>query len=236
MSPQKTGGLDRELVRDIVQWDATNWAEALRYWERAIDWRGAARKCLELGAGGGGLSLWLALKGQDVVCSDLNGVGEKALELHDRYRVRPSIRYEAIDALRIPYEGCFDVIVFKSMLGGIGRDDNKARQAAAMSEIRKALRPGGKLLFAENLSGAPFHRWARQSFVAWGKSWRYVSIAEMKEFLMDFASFDLRTTGVMGLFGRTEGQRNALGWIDQACLKALVPPSCRYIAYGVATK
>ena len=37
---------------------------------------------------------------------------------------------------------------------------------------------------------------------------------EMGEFLKDFKTFDIKTTGVLGTFGRNESQRNLLATID----------------------
>lgn len=68
------------------------------------------------------------------------------------------ITYQDIDATQIPYENEFDIIVFKSIIGGIGRNDNKEIQQLVFNQIYKALKPGGQLLFAENLSASPLHR------------------------------------------------------------------------------
>jgi len=47
------------------------------YWESNIVWD-KVQNGLELGGRQGGLSLWLALKGKTVVCSDLKDVKETA--------------------------------------------------------------------------------------------------------------------------------------------------------------
>ena len=74
-------------------------------------------------------------------------------------------------------------IVFKTIIGGIGSNDNYEIQQKVFKEIYKALKPGGKLLFAENLVASKFHQQLRKKFVNWGNSWRYVSIKEMETFL-----------------------------------------------------
>ena len=61
-------------------------------------------KCLELGARQGGLSLWLALKGNSVVCSDISYSTQphelqKAKDLHKKYNCEDRISCESIDAL-----------------------------------------------------------------------------------------------------------------------------------------
>jgi len=42
----------------------------------------------------------------------------------------------------------------------------------------------------------------RKRYVNWGSSWRYLSLKEIKEFLKDFTACDIKTTGVLGTFGR----------------------------------
>ncbi|MEZ4890454.1 MAG: methyltransferase domain-containing protein [Crocinitomicaceae bacterium] len=227
--------MKRELAKDIIQWDIKSWSKALRYWESQIDW-GKIKNGLELGGREGGLSLWLALKEKDVVCSDLKDVQKSAEKLHIRHNVTSRIIYQDIDATNIPYENYFDIIVFKSIIGGIGRNDKHENQQQVFKEIYKALKPGGKLLFAENLIASPFHQQLRKRFVNWGSSWRYVSIEEMKDFLKDFSSIKMQTTGVLGTFGRNEIQRNLLSTVDELILNKVCPNNWKYIAYGVAEK
>jgi SAM-dependent methyltransferase len=171
--------MTKEITKDIIQWDVTSWSKALQYWDQNIDWN-KIENGLELGGREGGLALWLSLKGKTVVCSDLEGVKETAEPLHVRHNVTSLISYQDIDATNIPYENHFDVIVFKSIIGGIGRNNNIAIQQHVFDQIYKALKPGGKLLFAENLIASPLHQRLRKKFVNWGNSWRYVSLDEMK--------------------------------------------------------
>jgi SAM-dependent methyltransferase len=227
--------MKKELTKDIIQWDIKSWSKALSYWEIKIDWD-KVENGLELGGREGGLSLWLALKGKAVVCSDLNDVQKTSEPLHIRHNVSSLIKYQDIDATTIPYENYFDIIVFKSIIGGIGRNDNFEIQQKVFKEIYKALKPGGKLLFAENLIASPFHQMLRKRYVNWGGSWRYVSFKEIKEFLKDFSTFDIKTTGLLGTFGRNESQRNLLSTIDQLILNKFSPDSWKYICYGVAQK
>ena len=223
------------LVKEAIQWDVRNWSKALYYWEEHVNWD-RVQNCLELGGREGGLSLWLALKGKQVVCSDVGDVHQSASTLHARYQVSERVRYESIDAMDIPYEDHFDLIVFKSILGVIGRNDHIAHQYRAMEQVYKALKPGGQLIFAENLSGSLFHRILRNRFVKWGKIWRYVTINEMKSFLCPFRQYAVESTGFAGLLGRTESQRNLLARIDQAVLNHCFPASWKYISYGLAIK
>jgi SAM-dependent methyltransferase len=227
--------MTKELTKDIIQWDVKSWSKALSYWDNKVEWN-KIQHSLELGGREGGLSLWLALKGKSVVCSDLKDVQKTAEQLHKRHHVSTWITYQDIDATNIPYEEYFDLIVFKSIIGGIGRNDNYKNQHKVFKEIYKALKPGGKLLFAENLAASAVHRRLRKRFVQWGSSWRYVSLDEMKEFLSDFSYYDIKTTGLLGTFGRTERQRNVLSAVDDLVLNKICPDRWKYICYGIAEK
>jgi SAM-dependent methyltransferase len=221
---------------EIVEWDVENWSAALDYWQRHSTLTLSTCTALEIGSRHGGLSLWLALAGASVVCSDLREPTDAAVRKHERYGVSKSVRYARVDALHVPYAEAFDLLVFKSVLGGIGYGGGRERQRQAVSEMHKALKPGGELWFAENLVGSPVHRVLRDRFVDWAPRWRYVSMGELVEFLEPFASLTCHTLGVLGTFGRSERQRAILGRIDRLVVNALVPASWRYIAVGVARK
>ncbi len=225
----------KELRKDIIQWDVKAWSKALNFWEKNVNWDNV-QNGLELGGREGGLSLWLALKGKETICSDLSNVENSAGALHKKYNISSLIKYQDIDATNIPYENFFDIIVFKSILGGIGRNNHYEIQQQVLGQIYKALKPGGKLLFAENLIASSFHQRLRKKFTGWGEAWRYVSIKEMNDLLKDFSSFTLKTTGVLGTFGRNEGQRNFLSTMDEILFNNVCPENWKYIVYGIAEK
>ena len=216
-----------------VEWDARNWSVALDFWLARSAKNLAECRVLEIGADYGGLSLWLASKGARVVCSDRNGVRREAVERHRASDFNHLIEHRAVDAANIPFEEEFDVIVFKSVLGMVG---TKQQQAKALTEIHKALKPGGELFFAENLVASPVHMFFRRKLIRWGSTWRYVTIEEMREFLAPFAETHLQTTGFAGTFGRTETQRNLLALGDRLIFDRLVPERWKYIIAGVARK
>jgi SAM-dependent methyltransferase len=145
------------------------------------------------------------------------------------------IVYQDIDATNIPYTDHFDIIIFKSIVGGIGRKDNKKAQQEIFKQAFKALKPGGKLLFAENLKASWFHRFFRK-FTNWSGYWRYITLRETKEFLEDFSEVEMRTTGFLGTFGRSEKQKDFLAGIDSSVMNRITPGAWKYIVYGVAVK
>ena len=227
--------LTTEQINDILKWDIKSWTTALNYWESNIEWTNV-HKCLELGGREGGLSLWLALKGKQTLCSDLTDTEKTSGQLHRKYNLTSLIKYQNIDATNIPYENHFDIIVFKSILGGIGRNNNLEIQQRVIDQTFKALKKGGKLLFAENLIASPLHRELRKRFVNWGDSWRYVSLNEMKTFLKVFSSVDIKATGILATLGRNENQRNILSSVDKLLLNKISPDSWKYISFGIAEK
>lgn len=225
----------RKELKNILQWDVNSWSTAFRFWESQIQFDQIS-SALELGGREGGLSLWIALNGKYVVCSDLLNTQKTAVPLHQEFNVSRFVRYQDIDASKIPYENHFDLIVFKSIIGGIGRNNNIQIQQKVFQQIHRALKPGGKLLFAENLIASPIHQTFRKRFVHWGDSWRYISIDELKSFLQEFSSVQIKTNGVLATFGRNENQRNFLSYFDNLIFNHIFPSSWKYIGYGVAVK
>lgn len=233
----KNVGLNRkETIREIIEWDTRNWSRALTFWGRHTRQDLSGVQALEIGSGNGGLSLWIALQGGHCLCTDVSGPRPQAMVKHQRYGISGQIRYEALDATTMTYENTFDVVLFKSVLGGIGRQDGKDRQQAAMKAIFRALKPGGELFFAENLAASPIHQLFRRRCTAWGGYWRYVSLAEMASFTAPFSKVEMAVCGCMGAFGRTERQKRLLGALDRIIIERIVPAKWRYLVFGVAQK
>lgn len=226
--------MDKKILHDIIGWDIVNWSKALGYWEQHTDLNSESLNCLELGGREGGLSLWLAMKGHHVVCSDVQSPEKKAASIHGNYHCKSLIDYQSIDATNIPYENKFDVVTFKSILGGISGKNNDLKKKTT-NEIFKALKPGGVLLFAENIESSFLHRFLRKKFVDWGKDWNYLKFKEMSEVFSSFSTIEYITVGFLGAFGRSEKQRSFLGKLDRVFEK-FVPLKKRYILIGIARK
>lgn len=223
-------------LSDFIEWDVRNWSAALDFWLAHSSQRLAGCSALEVGSRNGGLSLWMASQGARVICSDLNGPTERAVRQHRESGLSHLIEYQSVDATNIPYTEQFDVILFKSVLGGIGGACGRESQARAVMQMHRALKKGGELFLAENLVASPVHRYFRRKYISSGTRWRYVSVAEMEEFLTPFSQVRLATTGFTGAFGRSETQRDWLGRIDKVLFEHLVPSSWKYIIMGVARK
>lgn len=221
-------------LRDVLSWDVVNWSICLKLWDPHL----TATSCqaLEIGCGPGGLSLWLASKGHRVVCSDKVDPGRAVSTLHKRYGVSSRIVYEAIDATAIPYQDKVDIVILKSVLGGIWARYGTDGLQRTIRGLHNALRPGGKLLFAENLHATWLHMFCRRRFAHRTEHiWRYPTIEELLDFLAPFSAIDYKVGGFTGAFGWTESQRSALGYFDRLILSA-VPEHWRYIIAGIATK
>ena len=220
------------LKKDIIQWDVQNWGRSLEFWSKHLDIKPES-KALALGERDGGLTLWLAQQNYQVTSTDLKGVTPRARELHSRYGISSHIDYQMADITKLAYPSeSFDIVIFKSVLGAL---QTEHLQQQALNEIYRVLKPGGQLLFAENLKGSAFHGWLRKRFVGWSHYWRYINIRETRQLCSAFTSLNLSTFGFLGVFGLNEGQRYFLAYFDKL-LCPLIPRNMHYLAYGVATK
>ncbi|HNY32746.1 MAG TPA: methyltransferase domain-containing protein [Fibrobacteria bacterium] len=227
----------KEILREAVEWDRKNWSKAFEFWERRLP-EGRPLRCLEIGGRRGGPSLWLASKGHLVVCSDLENPEPIAKPLHEKYGVRGRVEYAALDALSSPSDwmGTFDCVIFKSILGGIARDGKDENRSRVIANIHGLLKPGGLLLFAENLQGSRLHGLFRRRFVRWGASWNYLPFEHVGSLFASFERLEWDTAGFLGAFGRKEWQRELFGRIDRLILDGLVGSRNRYISFGAAWK
>jgi SAM-dependent methyltransferase len=225
----------QSILPDVLEWDIHNWSHAIDFWKQS-QCKLQYSKVLDLGSRRGGLSLLFANSGAQVICSDLNGPAPEAEALHRKYGVDDRVSYLALNAMAIDLpDESVDIVCFKSILGGIGRDDNYPAQQQTVAEILRVLKPGGSLFFAENLVASRLHQTLRRRFLPWGAAWRYLQFSEVSDLLGGFAEISIDTWGFFSAFGRTEGQRNALSAIDRLFCP-FIPQSKRYIAFGYARK
>jgi len=230
-----------DKVKDIFGWDVVNWSQSILYWENFISQKDIDNiTALELGSGfNGGLSLWLASKGIKTTCSgyslNYRGAWNEAKSVHHKYGISDLIEYKEVDATNIPYKSKYDIICYKSMLGGIVREKTIDTAKKVIEEIYAALKPGGMLLFAENISSTFVHKIMRNKYGAGKNKWRYFTIEEFEMLHREFQLFEYRTFGFFGAFGLNEKLRTILGNIDQVILK-IVPKKWNYILTGVAVK
>lgn len=230
-----TGSLQTAGSKDFLQWDVKTFEPILEFWKLQIAQLNDG-KALDLGARDGGLSLWLAGNGLNTICSDLHNIEQTAAPLHSKFETENRISYMNIDATDIPFKNEFDVIVFKSVLGGIGAFHNEQKQRQALASIYGALKPGGILLFAENMEASALHMFVRKKFTSWGSNWSYPQLPTLKEQLSIFDETKILTTGFLATFGRSENQRSILSFVDKVILNHITPAKHKYLAFGYARK
>lgn len=219
-------------LKDIFQWEVRSWSRALAIWTKHLPQHRPAT-ALGIGEREGGLSLWLAALGIEVTCTDLRPFPTETKALHEQYGVQDRIRYQQADATALPIaDASYDIVFFKSVIGALG---TKEAQAKAIAEMHRVLRPGGVLLFAENLHGTALHGWLRKRYVSWSSYWRYLDYAADRDLFKRFANVHDGTTGLFANLGRSEGQRDLLARVDEV-LAPLVPRSQHTIWYGAAIK
>lgn len=224
--------MDKELVKDIIQWGVSNWSKLIPVWEKHL--KNRKGKALAFGEREGGASLFLAFKGFQVTCTDYNDFPEDLpLEIHKKHKVTDLITYEKQDITATTYDdNTFDVVVFKSVIGALG---SFVEQEKALKEIHRILKPGGILLFAENAKSSKLHQYARKKFTKWGHRWHYPSIDEFEILSSPFKILEFKTFGFFATFGRSEKQRNLLGKIDNR-INFMTPKKWKYILVAALVK
>ncbi|MFT5778374.1 MAG: SAM-dependent methyltransferase [Crocinitomicaceae bacterium] len=224
--------MDKKLLADIIQWDIKNWGKAIPFWQPFVD-SIKNGKAAAFGEREGGLSLWLALNDYHVQCSDYNGMDTVPLELHVSHKVEEKITYSKQDITSTSFEdNTFDIVMFKSVIGTL---NSKERQQQAIDELYRILKPGGYLLFAENLEATGMHRFGRKKFTNWGHRWRYLKWKEMPSMLSQFETSKMNSRGFLATFGRSEGQRKFLSGIDWV-LNPILPKSWKYVLFVASKK
>ena len=223
--------MNNELISDVIQWDISNWSKALPFWNEYLN-KSKTKTAAAFGEREGGLSLWLAKKGFSVECSDFREI-KNAKKLHEKHCVTDEINYSKQDITNIKFtDNSFDIVIFKSVIGALGSIDS---QKIAINELYRVLKPGGYLLFAENLKGSILHHLLRKKFNKWSSNWSYPKLNDFNDLLKKFSHTDLETYGVISLFGRSENQRNNLALIDSIITK-LTPKKWRYILFAACKK
>ncbi len=213
------------------------WSPAIHYWEKKVlPLLPKNAKGLEIGAGNGGLTAYLAQHGCTMLCSDIVPISDETRVFHQKIGLFNLVDYQDFSATAIPHpDNTFDFVVFKSVMGGIGAYGNFGRIQMAISEIHPVLKPGGTLLFAENAHASPLHQFARNKFVRWGKKWHYLTPDEVQSLLRYFTKSEIRTTGFFAAFVPGPAWlKNLTAGLDQ--LLFFIPKKWRYVVYGYATK
>ena len=183
-----------------VEWDISNWSRALEYLDQNKCMPFKGKNILELGGNNASLSLWVAGKGGIITCSDIvefeNQYSRKVNDIK-----KGSIRYEIIDALDIGPKEAYDFILFKSVLGGIGRIGSEKLQMDVMRQVHKSLKKGGEVLFIENMRGTFIHQLYRKRYGATRNGWCFPSFSDFIKMSKMFSKVKYETFGFLGSSG-----------------------------------
>ncbi|WP_070137816.1 class I SAM-dependent methyltransferase [Crocinitomix algicola] len=224
----------KKTIDQVFEWDVQTWSKVVPFWEEHCDIK-PGLKVLTVGERGGGLSLFFALKGCHVTCTDFREFPSSIYELHRKYDVQNKIEYvEGVDVSKLDCfaDETFDLVVFKSVLGALSEQN---KQKNAFDEMHRVLKKHGFVLFAENLKASKLHQAFRQKYVKWNDYWRYFDLKNDDYFYAKFTKKQFKTQGFIAVFGRTEQQRGLLAKIDRIILRA-IPKSWRYVLFGVLSK
>lgn len=215
------------------EWDVISWSRVMNIWQKYLE-SNRGKYVLEVGSRRGGLSLMLAKEyGMQVVCSDFYNPETSAQLLHKKYITNHKIKYEAVDCVDMSFEdNTFDVVVFKSVVGNLGSAD---KQLLAFNEMFRVLKPGGILLFAENLESSALHMYLRRKFLVRGSHWRYLKLNEMVSFLKYYNFVEVNTIGFLANLISKNWIKKFFSYVD-FLFEKIVPKKLRYIVYGAAIK
>ena len=222
----------RNKYIETLDWDIPNWSRALTFLDKHKQNKFDGKKVLEIGANNGGLSIWAALNGAQVICSDIDGPSELAKKRFNQLKLT-NVEFEHLDVLNLVFKNEFDFILFKSVIGGIGRKNCIEKQLLAMKKINQALIPNGECLFIENMRGAWFHHYLRHRYGAGKIDWHYPTLKEFGEFSKLFNKVSYRTFGYIG--GSDFPLKNIRSKLD-IYLEKIIHPSSHYIYAGVYQK
>lgn len=232
------------LVDDVIGWDVPNWSGCLSYWRPWLNGLGhKTAKILVLGERNGGISLWFAHLGFDVLCTDYRLPTARVQPLHQRWGVQERVEYAAADVFKLTYpDGCFDAVACKSVLGGLCLvySDNSTRtlenQKLAVMEIKRVLKPSGVFLGAENLAGTGVHMFLRRLRTKGNLGWRYFRRTEIRWMFDGYSEFQQKLHGFLGTQWFPGSPLNRLCALADGGLSKILPGDCRYISFIRARK
>jgi hypothetical protein len=179
----------RTLSEECCGWNRKTWADAVEFAVAMLPGDLRGKMVLEIGASDRStVAPIFAAQGAQAFCSYYKkppGFIENAhlSYIRSKYRLDPIPTFETSIT---EIEGRFDVIIMKSVLGGICRNDNYQEIRTIIHKLLKDnLVEGGVILTIDNGSIGPFHR-LRRYLGTGGNSWSYLERDKLAASLSDF--------------------------------------------------
>jgi hypothetical protein len=166
----------RALVEDCCGWNRKTWADAVEFAVSQLPERLDGQKILEIGAGKhSSISPIFSGRGAELLCSYYHQQQEDVENgrlrfVIDKYKLA-KIPVAEVNINEV--EGIYDIIVLKSVLGGVCRGDDYGRLRLIVDGLlAKNIREGGALLTFDN-GYVKLFKMLRRSWGAGRNDWTY---------------------------------------------------------------
>ncbi len=220
----------RPLIEDCCGWNRRTWADAVAFAVSALPKDLSGKKVLEIGAGKYScLAPAFAALGAEVSCS-YYGQSRQAIANGRLREVSKKYGITGIDLLELDihdFTGVYDVIVLKSVLGGICRGGDGEKMRAVIRGLMEHLSDDGVILTFDNGHVGPFAK-LNTVFGAGKNRWTYFRQEDLRDALADYdhetRGFGFLNVGAARFMFRRdlealEAVNNAIHAVDTALLR-----------------
>lgn len=236
------GNLVNNIPRkDVIEWDVLNWSRLVAYWQPVIEKLPRNARVLAIGERRGGLSLWLASLGFSVECTDIADHFHEARTLHHKHGLEKQISYRLLDIVNeCPGAETYDIIIAKSVLGGLKMDRSdaatrtKTAQIQAIENIQRSLKPGGYFFSAENMEGGRLVQLMR-SLSGKTRGWQHLAYKDLTTLFSPFRIVETKTFGILPTLFPYSWLNSIMYFLNKYVL-FILPVGNRYIAFTTAQK
>ncbi len=179
----------RRLIEDCCGWNKKTWADALEFAIASVPDRLDGKRVLEIGGSRYScLAPIFSGHGAEVFCSFYLGREEELDDSYLRFITRKyrlgDITTLTLDAHQI--QGTYDIIVMKSVLGGLARGDDYRALGAVVERLFGHVSEDGIILTVDNGNVRLFSN-LRRCLGAGRNGWTYVDRHEFARALTDYA-------------------------------------------------
>lgn len=221
----------RHLIEDCSGWNRKLWADAVEFALERISNKFQGLSALEIGAGEfSSLAPIFKSHNVDIICSYYGADNRERIRSGNLRRVQkkhaigdiPLSNQDAFDL-----KGKYDLIILKSVLGGLARGEDYQRIKDIIDGILSHLNEGGLLISIDNQSN-PFANCFRKKFGAGKNLWTYLDRDRFSTLVQDrivfqkgfgyvnFAHFNIRGYNL-------EYVNNFLYYVDKVIIRIFCP-------------